>query len=204
MRLHRLDLVRYGKFTERALEFGEAKPGEPDFHLIYGPNEAGKSTLFAGFLDLIFGIERSSPYGFLHPYQTMRIGGVVEAGSRLHHAYRIKRNANSLIGPDEQPLPDGLFSTALGSIDRATYCTMFSLDDDSIEHGGEAILKSEGELGSLLFSASSGLPDSTAILTDLRADADRFFRPQARKHQLAELKSEFDALKAERNAIDVN
>ncbi|PST25567.1 sugar translocase [Mesorhizobium plurifarium] len=204
MRLQRLDLVRYGKFTDRHLDFGEAKPGEPDFHLIYGPNEAGKSTLFAGFLDLIFGIERSSPYGFLHPYQAMRIGGIVAAGNRLHHAYRIKRNANSLIGPDEQPLPDGLFSTALGSIDRATYGTMFSLDDDSIEEGGEAILKSEGELGSLLFSASSGLPDSTAVLAGLRAEADSFFRPQARKHRLAELKAELDALKAERNAIDVN
>ncbi|RVM28998.1 AAA family ATPase, partial [Sinorhizobium meliloti] len=204
MRLQRLELVRYGKFTERHLDFGEAKLGEPDFHLIYGPNEAGKSTLFSGFLDLIFGIERSSPYGFLHPYQAMRIGGIVAAGNRLHHAYRIKRNANSLIGPDEQPLPDGLFSTALGSIDRATYSTMFSLDDDSIEEGGEAILKSEGELGSLLFSASSGLPDSTAVLAVLRAEADSFFRPQARKHQLAELKAELDALKAERNEIDVN
>lgn len=204
MRLQRLELVRYGKFTERHLDFGEAKLGEPDFHLIYGPNEAGKSTLFSGFLDLIFGIERSSPYGFLHPYQAMRIGGIVAAGNRLHHAYRIKRNANSLIGPDEQPLPDGLFSTALGSIDRATYSTMFSLDDDSIEEGGEAILKSEGELGSLLFSASSGLPDSTAVLAGLRAEADSFFRPQARKHQLAELKAELDALKAERNEIDVN
>lgn len=79
MRLQRLELVRYGKFTERHLDFGEAKLGEPDFHLIYGPNEAGKSTLFSGFLDLIFGIERSSPYGFLHPYQAMRIGGIVAA-----------------------------------------------------------------------------------------------------------------------------
>ncbi|PDT85179.1 AAA family ATPase [Sinorhizobium sp. BJ1] len=204
MRLQQLDLVRYGKFTGRSLDFGAARPGEPDFHLIYGPNEAGKSTLFSGFLDLLFGIERVSPYGFLHPYPTMRIGGVVEAGGKRHHAYRIKRNANSLVGPDEQPLPDNLFSAALGSIDRDTYRMMFSLDDDSIEEGGEAILKSEGELGSLLFSASSGLPDSGAVLANLRAEADAFFRPQARKHRLAELKAELDALKFERKAVDVN
>ncbi|WP_085034022.1 ATP-binding protein [Ensifer aridi] len=204
MRLQRLDLVRYGKFTERSLDFGEAKPGAPDFHLVYGPNEAGKSTLFSGFLDLLFGIERSSPYGFLHPYQTMRIGGVLEAGGHRHRAYRIKRNANSLVGSDEQPLPDNLFSAALGSVDRETYRMMFSLDDDSVEEGGEAILQSEGELGSLLFSASSGLPDSGAVLASLRADADAFFRPQGRKHRLAELKAELDALKAERSAIDVN
>ncbi|MCZ4089677.1 AAA family ATPase [Sinorhizobium psoraleae] len=204
MRLQQLDLVRYGKFTGRSLDFGDAKSGQPDFHLVYGPNEAGKSTLFAGFLDLLFGIERLSPYGFLHPYQTMRVGGIVETGGRRHHAYRIKRNANSLISSDEQPLPENLFSAALGSIDRATYRMMFSLDDDSIEQGGESILKSEGELGSLLFSASSGLPDSSAVLANLRAEADAFYRPQGRKHGLAELRGELDALKVERNAVDIN
>lgn len=204
MRLRALDLVRYGKFTDRHLDFGDRMAGTPDLHIVYGPNEAGKSTLFSGFLDLLFGIEHSSPYGFLHPYQTMRVGGIIEAAGRTHRAFRIKRKTNSLVGADDQPLPDNLLSGALGAIDRDTYQMMFSLDDESIEKGGEAILKSEGELGSLLFSASSGLPDSAAILAGLRAEADHFYRPQARKHQLAELKAELDALRAERNALDIN
>ncbi|MGH6809481.1 MAG: AAA family ATPase, partial [Ensifer adhaerens] len=204
MRLRELDLMRYGKFTERRLDLGPGMLGRPDLHIVYGPNEAGKSTLFSGFLDLLFGIEHYSSYGFLHPYQTMRVGGTIEAAGRTHQAFRIKRKTNTLVGADDQPRPDNLFSASLGSIDRATYRMMFSLDDDSIEQGGEAILKSEGELGSLLFSASSGLPDSAAILSALRAEADSFYRPQARKHQLSELKAELDALKVERNGLDVN
>jgi uncharacterized protein YhaN len=204
MRLNCLDLIRYGKFTGRSLDFGEARPGRADFHLVYGPNEAGKSTLFSAFLDLLFGIERLSGYGFLHPYATMRVGGVIETGGKVHSVSRVKRNQNSLLGADDQPLPDNLFSAALGSIDRATYQMMFSLDDDSIEKGGESILKSEGELGALLFSASSGLPDSSAILSGLKAQADAFYKPQGRKHKLAELKAELDALKDEKAAIDIN
>ncbi|CAN7501230.1 AAA family ATPase [Ensifer sp. ENS07] len=204
MRISALDLVRYGKFTDRRLDFGDGVPGTPDLHIVYGPNEAGKSTLFSGFLDLLFGIEHSSPYGFLHPYQTMRVGGTIEAAGRSDRVFRIKRKTNSLVGLDDQPLPDNTFSGALGAIDRDTYQMMFSLDDESIEKGGEAILKSEGELGSLLFSASSGLPDSTAILAALRGQADGFYRPQARKHQLAELKGELEALRVERNALDIN
>ena len=46
MRLRRLDLTRYGKFTGHSLDFGERKPGAPDFHIVYGLNEAGKSTAF--------------------------------------------------------------------------------------------------------------------------------------------------------------
>ena len=68
MRIDRLDLVRYGKFTGRSLDFGEIRRERPDFHLVYGPNEAGKSTLFSAFLDLLFGIDNRSTYGFLHPY----------------------------------------------------------------------------------------------------------------------------------------
>ncbi len=204
MRLSALDLIRYGKFTDRRLIFGPAEPGRPDLHIVYGPNEAGKSTLFSAVLDLFFGIETRSTYGFLHPYETMRIGGLVETGGTSHAVARLKRRQNTLVGPDDQPLPEGLFAAALAGIDRGTYQTMFSLDDDSIEKGGDSILRSEGELGALLFSASSGLSDIGPLLTGLKGKADAFYRPQARKHRLAELKAELERLKTERAAIDVS
>ena len=204
MRLSALDLVRYGKFTGKQLDFGPTRPGKPDLHLVYGPNEAGKSTLFSAVLDLFFGIEGRSPYNFLHPYPAMRIGATVETGGRSQSLFRVKRQQNTLIDASEQPLPEGLLANAFGTVDRATYQLMFSLDDDSIEKGGESILRSEGELGSLLFSASSGLPDLTGVMADLKGRTDAFYRPQARKHRLAELKAELDALKDERAAIDVS
>ena len=203
MRLDRLDLVRYGKFTDRSLDFGAPTPGRPDFHLVHGPNEAGKSTLFSAYLDLLFGIERTSAYGFLHPYALMRVGGRFSVGTERHEAYRLKRNQASLVAADDRPLPETLFATALGGIDRNAYRTMFSLDDESIEKGGEDILKSEGELGAMLFSASSGLSDMASGLAALKAEADLFYKPLGRKHGLSTLKAEIDALSAERKALDV-
>ena len=64
MRLRRLELTRYGRFTDRVIEFGPPPADGPDLHVVYGPNEAGKSTAVAGFLDLLFGIEMRSRYGF--------------------------------------------------------------------------------------------------------------------------------------------
>ncbi|WP_439628146.1 AAA family ATPase [Shinella sp.] len=203
MRLDRLDLVRYGKFTDRSLDFGAARPGKPDFHLVHGPNEAGKSTLFSAYLDLLFGIERTSTYGFLHPYALMRVGGQFSVGLERHEAYRLKRNQASLVAADDRPLPDTLFASVLGGMDRNAYRTMFSLDDESIEKGGEDILKSEGELGSMLFSASSGLSDMATGLAALKAEADEFYRPSGRKHGLSTLKAEIEALAAERKALDI-
>ena len=203
MRLDRLDLVRYGKFTDRSLDFGAAKPGRPDFHLVYGPNEAGKSTLFSAYLDLLFGIEKSSAYGFLHSYGLMRVGGRLSMSGQPQEAYRLKRNAASLVTADDRPLPDTLFAAVLGGMDRNAYRTMFSLDDESIEKGGEDILKSEGELGAMLFSASSGLSDMASGLAALKLEADEFYRPSGRKHGLSALKAEIDSLAAERKALDI-
>lgn len=203
MRLDRLDLTRYGKFTERSLDFGAAQPGKPDFHLVYGPNEAGKSTLFSAYLDVLFGIERTSAYGFLHPYALMRVGGRFSIGTEHHEAYRLKRNQASLVTADDRPLPDTLFASVLGGMDRNAYRTMFSLDDESIEKGGEDILKSEGELGAMLFSASSGLSDMASSLAALKAQADEFYRPAGRRHGLSTLKAEIEALAAERKALDI-
>ena len=53
MRLNRLDLTRYGKFTGHSIDFGVPESGRPDLHIVYGPNEAGKSTALAAFLDLL-------------------------------------------------------------------------------------------------------------------------------------------------------
>ena len=203
MRLDRLDLVRYGKFTDRSLDFGVAEPGRPDFHLVYGLNEAGKSTLFSAYLDLLFGIEKSSAYGFLHAYGLMRVGGRLSIGTERHEAYRLKRNQASLVSADDRPLPDTLFASVLGGMDRNAYRTMFSLDDESIEKGGEDILKSEGELGAMLFSASSGLSDMATGLAALKLEADEFYRPSGRKHGLSTLKAEIETLTAERKALDV-
>ncbi|MEZ5740555.1 MAG: AAA family ATPase [Burkholderiaceae bacterium] len=52
MRLARLELLRYGRHEGLRL----AMPGGAhDFHLVVGPNEAGKSTIRAAITDLLYG-----------------------------------------------------------------------------------------------------------------------------------------------------
>ena len=97
MRLRRLDLARYGKFTDRVIDFGERPADGPDLHVVYGPNEAGKSTAFAAFLDLLFGIDARSRYNFLHPYPAMRVGASLELSGVVRELARIKRPQRSLL-----------------------------------------------------------------------------------------------------------
>ncbi len=202
MRLARLDLTRYGKFTGGSLDFGEKRPGRPDLHIVYGPNEAGKSTAFSAFLDLLFGIETQSEYAFLHPYKTMKIEAALELGGAAPKVFgRIKRPQNSLLDAADQPVGDAMLLGGFGGLDRAAYRNMFSLDDDTLEKGGQTILASKGDLGQLLFSASAGLAELSQTLEELRGQADRFHRGRS-KSELGELKAQLDRLKGEREQLD--
>lgn len=199
MRLRRLDLTRYGRFTDHRIDFGERRRDEPDLHIVYGPNEAGKSTTLNAFLDLLFGIEPRSRYNFLHPYATMRIDAAVELPSGIREIARVRRG---LLDHDGQPVADGVLLGELGGIDRDAYRTMFSLDDETLEAGGKSILESRGELGRLLFSASAGLAELSRSLSDIRAEADGFYKFRARSGVLSQLKETLAALKDERDRID--
>ena len=117
MRIARLDLTRYGKFSDFSLDFGAAPKGGSDFHIVYGLNEAGKSTAPTAMLDLLFGIEKQSAYGAAegratvpnwHAHNTMRIGARLELGGGAVEVARIKRDKGSLVGKDNRPFDDTL------------------------------------------------------------------------------------------------
>ena len=203
MRLSRLDLTHYGIFTNRSIDFGQTEAGRPDLHIIYGPNESGKSTTFAAFLDLLFGIEMQSRYGFRHPYATMEIGGALELDGVVRELVRRKRRQNSLLDSAGQPVAEATMLGELGRIDRESYRAMFSLDDDTLEAGGNDILASRGDLGQLLFSASTGLADLSQSLVKLQDEATEFFKLHARGSELQALKAKLAALKDEKDKIDV-
>lgn len=202
MRLNRLDLIRYGKFTDHMIDFGKAAAGQPDLHIVYGLNEAGKSTTLAAYLDLLFGMHAQTPYNFLHPYGSMRIGAQLDIDGLEHELARLKQRSGSLIDGRGSPVNDALLVGALGGVTRDAYRTMFSLDDKSLEEGGNAIIQSKGELGELLFSASSGLAGLSKALAAAGDEAASVYKKRSSTSKMAELKRALETLKAERNAID--
>ncbi|MBY3386533.1 AAA family ATPase [Rhizobium laguerreae] len=203
MRINRLDLTRYGKFTDAIIDFGARPVGSTDLHVVYGPNEAGKSTTLDAILDLIFGIGNTTKYDFQHPYNTMRLGANVQVAGQDRDFVRIKRPQNSLLDGEERSLADTEIRADLGGIDREAFSTMFSLDDITLEKGGENILASKGDLGELLFSASAGLSDLSRQLLAIRGDADNFYKLRGRGSQLSDLKVRLKDLKQKHEDLDV-
>ncbi len=194
MRLNQLNLTRYGRFTDFSLSFGARPESGPDLHVVYGPNEAGKSTLLSGWLDLLFQIHPRSQMNFLHPYSAMQLGADLEIDGQVQQIVRVKKRDNSLLDIHGAPMGEAMLHGGLRGLDRPSYSAMFSLNGQTLVAGGESILASEGDLGQLLFSASAGLSDLATRLDAQRQDADDFLSASGRKGRLLELKSEFDQL----------
>ena len=72
MRIDRLDLIAYGPFTDTVLDLSDGVSG---LHLIYGDNEAGKSTSLRALIAWLFGIPMRTNDNYLHPNPQLRIGG---------------------------------------------------------------------------------------------------------------------------------
>ena len=106
MRLTRLLLQAFGPFTNKAVDFSVSPT---DLHLIYGPNEAGKSSALRAMTDLRFGIPVRSPDDFVHAAGDLRIAGVFvdQAGQPIGLVRRKGRGATlaRLNVDTEQPDP---------------------------------------------------------------------------------------------------
>ena len=140
MRFHRLDLIKYGKFSDCSVDF---PPAEQDFHLIVGPNEAGKSTLRSAIVDLLFGMLHRSTMGFLHPLTELRLGAHISNKSGVLEFHRTKAQKQSLRSPQNGALADTALSPFLGAAGRNFFEQMFGLDHKKLVEGGNSILNAE-------------------------------------------------------------
>ena len=182
MRIGRLDLLRYGHFTGRALEL---PVGDTDLHILFGPNEAGKSTALAAVEDMLFGISTRSPYGFLHDYSAMRIGALLQNGTETLEILRRKGSKDTLLDAGEMPFPRGeaTLRPFLAGADRSFFERMFSLDHVRLETGGKEILEAKDEIGQMLFAAGTGIAGLRHRLEGLSAEADNLWAARRARHR---------------------
>jgi uncharacterized protein YhaN len=200
MRFTRLDILRYGALTDRALAF---RP-DAQLHVIYGPNEAGKSSALSAISDLLFGFPTAAEYSFLHDATALRVGAEIETrdGSKLGFRRRRGRKNTLLAASEaEEALPEDALAPFLGTLNRDVFQRAFGLDSASLRAGGQSMLKSGGEIGSLLFSAASGLTGLSDLRKSFDAEADTIYAPRRSKDRLfyQVLDSHDEARKAERD-----
>ncbi len=191
MKILRLDLRAFGPFTDVSLDLSGGSEG---LHVIYGPNEAGKTSALAALRQLFYGIPTNSTDNFIHAYPKLRIGAELARhdGTRLE-ILRRKGRTNTLRLPDDKtPVDEAQLRSFLDGVDEPRFRMMFGIDHESLVEGGEQIVRGGGEIGETLFAAGAGIADLRTIRQQFEQQAEGLFKPGGAKpainHMLASLR----------------
>lgn len=202
MRLRRFSLDRFGHFTDRVLDFGESG-ARPDFHIVYGPNEAGKTTTMEAVLRLFYGFKHVEPYAFKHQRANLQVSGEVEIDGTLRSFTRLSKRSGNLVDSNGSPLPEAALAAHLGGMGEDEYRNLLCLDDVTIESGGDEIVQARSDTGRLLFGAAAGVADLSRVLDSVRAEADAIWRKKSSKTRIAALKRDLAEVDKDIRAQDV-
>ncbi|MBI4381638.1 MAG: AAA family ATPase [candidate division NC10 bacterium] len=179
MKLLELELRAFGRFSGQRLDLSGGNPG---LHVVFGPNEAGKSSALRALHALLYGIPGQTPDAFQHPYEALRIGG------RLRHSdgteirfVRRKGSKNTLLAPDETRLDDHALDRFLAGESAEKFEMFWGIDHARLVQGGHDILEGRGDLGESLFAAGSGVSHLRKMRSTLEDEASALFAP--RGHQ---------------------
>lgn len=181
MRLVDLRLTRFGAFEDRSLSFG----GEPGLVVVYGPNEAGKSTALAAISDFLFGVPERTAHGAIFGGDAIRIAATVQpqAGSAVSLVRR-KGRTRTLMDETGAPADEAQLSRLLGGTGRTRFETLFGLDHERLRSGGDSLLSVEGDIGRLIVEAGGGLRTLIDRLTGLDQEIDGLFDTRRKESRL--------------------
>jgi uncharacterized protein YhaN len=193
MRIDRLDLTAFGPFTDVSLDLSA-----PGLHLVYGPNEAGKSSALRAIKQFFQGFPPQSSDDFIHKYDAFRVGMCLrDQFGAAQDLVRRKGRKNTLLSADGKAIDDAdePLRALLGGVAAADYLQRFVIDHRELVEGGAAIVAGRGELGEALFSAATGLVRLGDVRKSLEEQAEKFFKPRGQKQLINQDLSELDALR---------
>lgn len=204
IRIEQLDLDFFGHFTNKQFDFGKRDSGSTDFHIVYGVNEAGKTTFMESYLRLLYGfLPRNEPYAFRHGRANLQVSALLQLDSDVRRFQRKSTARNSLVDEHGNVLPEASLQAHLGGLAMEDYRKLLCIDDDSIDKGGEEIVNSRGDIGTLLFSAAAGISDLWQVLESVREKAESIHKPRGSKTRLALLKKEYNEVVKQIKVLDI-
>ena len=175
MRLERLTLERYGSLENRTLNF------RPDaaLHVVFGGNEAGKTTTLSAIGDLLFGFPLRTPYGFAHKLELLRLGGALRlSNGDLYAMRRRKGKDNTVVDANDKPMPDDALRAALAGVTRPMFESEFGLTAAALRAGGRSLLEAGGRLAETLAAGSAGLSALSRLRERIVEEAEALFTPR--------------------------
>jgi uncharacterized protein YhaN len=190
MKFVRITFRCFGPFEELTLDLS----GPSGFHVVYGPNEAGKSSALRGLHALLFRFPQSGD-DFRFSYGQFRVHAIMEdaAGATLE-CVRRKGNKATLRAVDEKTeIPELSLTRFLGGLQQTQFEQLFGLDSKRLVDGGRQIAEGRGDLGEALFAAGAGLTGLRIMAQNLEDRQQALYSFRGRTQPINRAITEYEA-----------
>ncbi|MBO0993610.1 AAA family ATPase [Bacillus sp. SD088] len=186
MKIKSLYIYGYGKFTEFAWN------SVGSMQVVYGYNEAGKSTIMAFIHSILFGFpsKQSSQLRY-EPKYSHAYGGRLVVETKIDGEVVIERVKGKAGGEVRIQFKDGTIGgeeqllSLLAGMNKALYQNLFSFDLKGIQE----VQRLQGtEIGRYLLAAGTfGTDQLLSIEEELKKESEQLFKPNGRKPKLNQL-----------------
>lgn len=172
MRFDELLIEKYGVYSSKSINL-TATTG---LTVLYGPNEAGKSTTLSAVVDLLYGIPARTSRAQVFGGPAMAITAQLRlADGRSLLLKRTKGNTRTLTDGEGIALDDSVLAPYVGANNRERFLALFALNHESLRSGGEQLLDAKGDIGRLIVEAGGGLRSLAAEMVGLAERADALY-----------------------------
>jgi uncharacterized protein YhaN len=177
MKINTFKLLAYGPFSDKIFDFSGKDFG---LHVIFGLNEAGKSTALRALIGLFYGFGHILADDWLHDYSKLAVGASLNLlNGEMLNLSRYKRRKNDLINDDTgEPFEQAKLDLYLGKMGRENFEHAFGISHSSLRQGVESVLAAGGDLGHALFAATSGLNTLKQVTVKLEGMHNLLFTPR--------------------------
>ncbi len=197
MKLRNLDLENYGIHVEQSFPF---QPNS--LQLIYGRNEAGKSTLLQAVRELLFGFQhaKSNPFAPDSTKKKMKATArfVLTDGQEIEIVRR-QGNKNTLSGQyldSDTEIDEEHWQQLISGADQRMYEHVFGFSLKELATGEESL--KEANLDEALFGGGLGrLHDYKQLLKNIDEETESLFKVRGQKQKINAILSDIKSLKQE-------
>lgn len=189
MRIKRLSITAFG--GSRNLEFAELDPG---LTVVYGTNEAGKTTLMNFLRAMLYGFDGARRQRYIPPASGSRGGGAIDVltaeGSARIVRYAVgsdpQQDELNLTASDGLPRRNAWLGAMLCDVDEAMFNNIFAVGLDEIQ---ELSSLSDSDAAQLLYDLSTGRDRVSLgdVTRDLAAARERIIDADGRPAQVSQL-----------------
>ena len=194
MRIQGFRIEGFGRFADHAVG-----PFENPLTLIYGPNEAGKSTYLEFIRAILFGFPRRLGHQHYPPLSGGRHGGSIDLVSDDGRPYVVHRVQGRGAGPvmvtggNGENLGEGVLAQLLGHHGRDVFESVFAFTLEDL-HSGDLLGKSS--VNSQIYSAGMGVTKLPAAIKTLQAERAALFLKGGSVNRIARTARKLDEIEA--------